>query len=202
MRAGPIKLRITAGSLKRRIIHINAASSKFRPTLERVRQAVMESLKGDIPDAAVADLCAGSGAFGFESLSRGAGRVDFIDCDAKRADGISSHCERFGVGDRCRVFKSDIAAFLSRGATDYHIIFYDPPYDDPMLAGLVDRILPHIGNNGILVYQRDVHLKADAHADRKNTDNEEEPLFDGFERRVRKYGRTIIEYYRRIAERE
>mgnify|MGYP003729959903 CR=1 FL=1 len=130
-----MNIRIISGSLRGRRIQIHRSAGAFRPTSQRVREAVADSIAGSISGAVVADICAGSGAFGFEMLSRGARTVDFVERDAARAADISRHARKFGVEGQCRIIVHDAARFVrSQTIARYNIIFYDPPYDDDELA--------------------------------------------------------------------
>src|SRR5438045_9753157 len=71
-------LRIIAGEFKGRRLKVPSGRS-VRPTGERVREAWFSILQQFIPGAGVLDLFAGSGALGFEALSRGAVAVDFVE---------------------------------------------------------------------------------------------------------------------------
>src|SRR5437667_4025382 len=71
-------LRIIAGEFRGRRLK-TPPTSKVRPTADRVREAWFSILQQAIPGARVLDLFAGSGALGFEALSRGAVSVDFVE---------------------------------------------------------------------------------------------------------------------------
>jgi len=71
-------MRITGGVWRgRRLLAV--PKSEVRPTTDMVREALFSILGDLLADAAVADLCCGSGALGLEALSRGAASVDFVD---------------------------------------------------------------------------------------------------------------------------
>ncbi|HEX2959478.1 MAG TPA: RsmD family RNA methyltransferase [Chitinispirillaceae bacterium] len=148
-----MRLRIIAGELGGRFISLNVGNASFRPTQERIRQSVAEILKFKIPGAVVADVCAGSGAFGFEMISRGAETVDFIEKDRQRSQKISENAELLGCSQKCAVYSRDIQFFLKAALRKYDIIYFDPPYDMPDS----DTIIPALGEllteNGILVYE-------------------------------------------------
>ena len=154
-----MKLRIIAGVLGRRMITVERSAQEFRPTQERIRQAAAETLKPRIPGARAADLCAGSGAFGIELVSRGAASVDFVEDNPARARSILKHCEAFGIGRQCRVVTQDVRGFLDAcvggaGSGGYDIVFYDPPYSEPALAALVPALCGLLAAGGVFVYER------------------------------------------------
>lgn len=149
-----MRLRIIAGTLKGRFINIPERNTEFRPTLERTRQSIIEIIKFDLPGAVTADVCAGSGAFGFEMISRGALRVDFVEKDSHRAELLMKNSRMLSVSDRCRCIIGDVKSFVNKSKGSYQIIFYDPPYADEALALLVPDLLKLLTPDGILVYER------------------------------------------------
>lgn len=107
------------------------AGRKVRPTSERVREALFNSLGSlDVLDGAtVLDLFAGTGALGIEALSRGAGSATFVDADLQAIRVIKDNLRVTGLGDRARVVHADVFRFLadpSREPVD--LAFADPPY--------------------------------------------------------------------------
>src|SRR5437667_12848625 len=71
-------IRIIAGEFKGRRLK-TPATDKVRPTADRVREAWFSILQRSIRGARVLDLFAGSGALGFEALSRGAVSAAFLE---------------------------------------------------------------------------------------------------------------------------
>ncbi|MBD3242810.1 MAG: 16S rRNA (guanine(966)-N(2))-methyltransferase RsmD [Chitinivibrionales bacterium] len=148
-----MKLRIIAGNLKGRFITVRATAQRFRPTLERHRESVLQVLTPYLQGACAADLCAGSGVVGFEMLSRGAASVDFVESDRARARGIREHAEAFGVTDRCRVHCMPLARFVRDCRQRYDVVYYDPPYGDDRLAQMAGGIFVLLCAGGILAYE-------------------------------------------------
>jgi 16S rRNA (guanine966-N2)-methyltransferase len=183
-----MKLRIVAGALGRRVITVDKRAQGFRPTQERIRQAVAETLKPRIPGARAADVCAGSGAMGIEIMSRGASSVDFVEKDRVRATCIERQCAAFGIQAQCRILPRDARTFIDKREGPYDIIFYDPPYGDPVLAALVPSMAGQLAPGGVLVYERD---KSDA--------SQGETLsLTQYRVEVRSYGDTAVEFISRI----
>jgi 16S rRNA (guanine966-N2)-methyltransferase len=180
-----MRLRIIAGTLKGRFITIPERNTEFRPTLERTRQSVIEIIKYHLPGAVTADVCAGSGAFGFEMISRGALRVDFVEKDRRRADLLVKNSRILSVSDLCRCIVGDVKLFIKRYKGPYQVIFYDPPYADEALALLVPDLLKLLAPDGILVYER-----ALKHNFLQNSPVHEF-CFDS-----RDFGDTVVEFYR------
>jgi 16S rRNA (guanine966-N2)-methyltransferase len=176
-----MRLRIISGSLRGRILQYPERQLNFRPTLERTRKAVADMLQPRIGGSVTADICAGSGSFGFEMLSRGAARVDFVENDRRCADVIKKHAEKFGVSGQCRIITQDAYDFVCAGIERYDIVFFDPPYEAERMRSLAPLILPLLSPEGILLYQR-----------RRPRTGEGTP--GPFETRT--FGDTIVECYR------
>ena len=78
------QLRIIGGEWKRRTLAF-ANIEGLRPTPDRVRETLFNWLMWDIQNTKVLDVCAGSGALGFEALSRGAAKVVLIEPNPTQA---------------------------------------------------------------------------------------------------------------------
>jgi len=131
-------LRIIAGEFKGRRLK-TPTTNKVRPTSDRVREAWFSILQRSIPDARVLDLFAGSGALGFEALSRGAVSVDFVETHRASLTALKANTEALKVEDRVTIHRSDARRFAERlqpGA--YDVAFADPPYAGDKAAELVE----------------------------------------------------------------
>jgi 16S rRNA (guanine966-N2)-methyltransferase len=108
---------------------------QVRPTADRVREAWMSILAPQLPGANVVDLCAGTGALGLETLSRGAARADFVEQAPAALDLLRRNIEGLGVGDRARVVRSEAVRFVTGlSAGVYDVALADPPYADETAA--------------------------------------------------------------------
>src|SRR6187397_3532382 len=81
---GRNRVRIIAGKWRSRIVHFPAAA-QLRPTPDRVRETLFNWLGQRLDGLDCLDLFAGSGALGFEALSRGARRVVMVERDRATA---------------------------------------------------------------------------------------------------------------------
>src|SRR3954467_12446516 len=98
-------MRIIAGRWRGRPL-LAPTGQATRPTADRVRESLFSMLAsrlGSFEGLRVADLFAGSGALGFEALSRGAAHATFIEHDAQAARRIKRNAERLGAADRVRI---------------------------------------------------------------------------------------------------
>lgn len=87
---------------------------------------MLASRLGSFEELRVADLFAGSGAFGFEALSRGASTVTFVESDAAAAAVIRRNAEKLGAAERARLLRGSALALPPSAPFD--LILADPPY--------------------------------------------------------------------------
>jgi 16S rRNA (guanine966-N2)-methyltransferase len=122
-------MRVVGGTLGGRRLVVPAGRPELRPTAERVRGAIFNSLTslGVLPDATVADLFAGSGALGIEALSRGAARATFVDRDRRAVSAIRRNVAALGLQDQAAVVGTDVQRW-TKTADAVDLAFMDPPY--------------------------------------------------------------------------
>ncbi len=124
-------MRIVGGELRGRRIRVQGGG--IRPTSERVREALM-SVLGDRLDAGrVLDGFAGTGAFGFEALSRGVDHVVFVEQNGATCRRLQETAEEFQVLDRVTTHRGDCTRVMRRLARDrerFDLMFFDPPWGD------------------------------------------------------------------------
>lgn len=121
-------MRIIAGQFRGRPLQ-SPPGSATRPTADRVRESLFSMLAsrlGSFEDLRVADLYAGSGALGFEALSRGAAEAVFVETDPKAQAAIKANAAKLGVAEKVRVLGGSALA-LPR-SEPFDLIFADPPY--------------------------------------------------------------------------
>ena len=132
-----------------------------RPTSDRVRESLFGALEsaGLLDDARVADLFAGSGALGLESLSRGASSADLVELSAPAAALIRKNAERVkgaGVTAPARVHKAHVTTFLSASTLEWDVVFLDPPYDlaDDELTKALVALAPRLHPDATVIVER------------------------------------------------
>ncbi len=145
-------MRIIAGELKGRTIP-SPTGSGTRPTTDALRETIFSTLTHliDWSTSNVLDLCCGSGAMGFEALSRGALHATFIDADRAVCKQVQSVAADLGVIERCTIICERIEKVLGGTASSplqspFHVVFADPPYD----AMLSNRIANALVARGLL----------------------------------------------------
>ena len=111
-----------------------APTFEVRPTLARSRKALFDSM-GDWSGAVVLDLCAGSGALGLESASRGAAKVLMIEKNPRHVEIINRNItklQKCSVEADMQVLQADILdtdKIFSQTDDEFDVIFADPPYE-------------------------------------------------------------------------
>lgn len=164
-----------------------------RPTGDRARQAVFNILEhapwsAGLHDRRVIDLFAGSGALGFEAVSRGAVFALFVETDEAARGAIRDNVEALGLFGATRVHRRDATDLGARPASAgpaFDLAFLDPPYG----KGLGERALAGLINGGWLA--PDAVLVFERGAD------EPDPVTPGFDRLdARDYGAARVFFLR------
>jgi 16S rRNA (guanine966-N2)-methyltransferase len=135
-------MRIIAGEWRGRRLH-PVKGKGVRPTTDRVRESWMAAVGGEVADARVLDLFAGSGALGLEALSRGAAEATFVEKARGALQTLQRNVDGLDAGDRCRIVRADAMVFARRLAPDeFDLALADPPYD----SGLATELLALFAN--------------------------------------------------------
>lgn len=123
-------MRIFSGTLRQKSL-ILPKNQDFRPTTSMLRMQVFNICQSMIEKARVLDIFAGSGAIGFEAISRGAIHCTFVEKEKAMAKALQENIERLGVRDLCRVLAVDALVALKKlqGTQPFSLIYIDPPYD-------------------------------------------------------------------------
>ena len=141
-------MRIVAGSLKGRSI-VTPEGQGTRPTSARARQAVFNVLEHaawaePLQGMRVMDLYAGSGALGFEAISRGAAFALFVETDEEARGAIRENADAYQVMGRTRVHRRSAIDLGSRPRSDgeaFDLAFLDPPYRKGLGELTLQRLL-------------------------------------------------------------
>jgi 16S rRNA (guanine(966)-N(2))-methyltransferase RsmD len=182
-------MRIIGGEYRSRIIDM-PKGAQIRPTQDRVREAVFNVL-ADVHGKRVLDLFAGSGAYGLEAISRGAGHATFVENNSRCLETIKSNIESLRVPEaKCAVLRSSAYMALSRLENDgerFDLIFIDPPYHKDMAKKCLRYIDYYdiLSPLGLIVAE---HFRTDSLEDEFNTIIPE---------KERRYGDTVITIFRK-----
>ncbi|MCX8027867.1 MAG: 16S rRNA (guanine(966)-N(2))-methyltransferase RsmD [Thermodesulfovibrionales bacterium] len=159
-------MKIIGGAQKGRLIKIKKSkfNKNLRPTSNKVRKAIFDILQDRIKGRKFLDLFAGTGAVGFEALSRGANKVTMVESNKElihfmRDTAISLKC----INDVI-IIHDDVKRFLKVTDNVYDIIFVDQPYESDDYEFIKKIIMERdiLFDNGILIFE---------HSSRKDISN-------------------------------
>ena len=129
-------MRIIAGNLRGKTLASvgkGDPGAHLRPTTDRVRESIFNLLLGGaygdpIAGARVLDLFGGTGALGFEALSRGAEHVTFVDDGVKARALIRTNIDLTRSQGATKVFRRDATRLGDLQGEPFDLVFLDPPY--------------------------------------------------------------------------
>jgi 16S rRNA (guanine966-N2)-methyltransferase len=148
-------LRVSGGDLRSRVIR-SPHCAAVRPTPGRVKEALFSIIGDRISGARVLDLYSGTGAIGFEALSRGAAHATFVELHAPTAQAIRSAALELGVEKRATVVCAPAEKASQRVTGRFDFVYADPPYalPPPHLTFGTLRSRGAIDAESIVVYER------------------------------------------------
>ena len=156
-------MRLVAGRLKGRAIEAPVGMGT-RPTSDRARQAVFNVLEHaawaePLQGARVIDLFAGSGALGFEAMSRGADFGLFVETDEAARGAIRENADTYGLLGLVRVHRRSATDLGPRPGSDgeaFDFAFVDPPYGKGLGEQALLRLLEGnwLKSGAIVVFER------------------------------------------------
>ena len=117
----------------------------LRPSADRVRETLFNWLGQDLSGERCLDLFAGSGALGFEALSRGAAAVVMVEKSRKVCAALRRNAELLGAKN-LQLHCADALEFATAAAGDadarFDVVFLDPPFDSTLLAQALPLLAP------------------------------------------------------------
>lgn len=99
----------------------------LRPTPDRVRETLFNWLSGSIGGARCLDLFAGTGALGFEALSRGARGAVMVEQNRQLTRHLEATREDLNA-EGAEIIHADALTWLAHGHEPFDIVFLDPPF--------------------------------------------------------------------------
>lgn len=134
------ELRIIGGKWRSRKLTFPAIAG-LRPTPARIRETLFNWLMPDLPGSHCLDLFAGSGALGFEALSRGADRVIMIEKNRGISIALQQNKQLLGA-ESLTILNSNALQGIAELAPDdsFDILFCDPPFNQELMEPLIQAI--------------------------------------------------------------
>jgi 16S rRNA (guanine966-N2)-methyltransferase len=176
-------VRIIAGHLGGRTFD-SPRTFKTHPMSDKIRGALFNIL-GDIEGLTILDAFAGSGAVGFEAVSRGAKTATLIDNDRAAQKVIADNTRTLGLSRQVGIVTASANAWLQTNPNDrFDIVVCDPPYNDRQ-APLVVHLTHCVAPEGIFVLSWPGTAEA--------------PTFEGFKTvTTRRYGDAQLLFFVRV----
>lgn len=160
-------MRIVGGKWKGLAVEAPEGRGTTRPTTDRNRERIASMILSaaglDLTGTRVLDAFAGSGAMGFELVSRGAASATFVDLDRRAVARIRRTAERSLRADASewRVLAGDACSLAEQGRIPggpFGVVFLDPPYavEASRVAALVRALAARgaLERGAIVVYER------------------------------------------------
>jgi 16S rRNA (guanine966-N2)-methyltransferase len=149
------RLRIIGGQWRSRFLPFPDVEG-LRPTTDRVRETLFNWLQSIVHGATVLDVFAGSGALGFEALSRGAQHVTLIEKNALAAKQLNDNIQTLKTSD-ASVVQTDALHYLSQQKEPFNLIFLDPPFSKDLLP----KCIALIDDNHLLAENGWIYLESE-----------------------------------------
>ncbi len=131
-------LKIVSGKFRGRVLK-TPKGNQTRPTASRVRQAVFNIYPPE--GMSILDICAGTGAIGFEALSLGAESVVFIEMHQEVVSVLKSNIALLGVSSQCAILPFEALKGIKKlEGKQFDFIYIDPPYDYAGYGAILESI--------------------------------------------------------------
>ncbi len=182
-------LRVASGELKGRKLAY-PDSGRLRPTMQRAKISLFDSICELVRGSIFVDLFAGAGAVGIEAASRGAAFIHFVETDRRALKFLEVNLEACGLGrQRSAIHCRDAYEFIKSADSlriNPDIIYADPPYSDEKLPYLLEIIRKKKYDNlKLLIIEHDKTISIG------NTP-------EAYEKEEKKFGQTAMTYFRNI----
>ncbi|NQZ33696.1 MAG: 16S rRNA (guanine(966)-N(2))-methyltransferase RsmD [Oceanospirillaceae bacterium] len=167
---GPSQVRIIGGQWRSRKLSFPVLDG-LRPTPDRVRETLFNWLQSTIPGARCLDLFSGSGALGFEALSRGADHCTFIDIAPASCQALRDNLKKLEC-DSAEVLQRDAMQWLRQlpdavegtNTLQFDVIFIDPPFN----KDLCEQICQLMVEKKIISERGFIYIETERRAPRVN----------------------------------
>ncbi|THB72094.1 MAG: 16S rRNA (guanine(966)-N(2))-methyltransferase RsmD [Gammaproteobacteria bacterium] len=146
-------LRIIGGEWRSRKLQFPDVKG-LRPTSGKIRETLFNWLGHQIIGANILDMFAGSGALGFEAISRGAASVVMVEKDRRAAHQLKENCQIL-QSSKAQVVNADSIAWSAKNIELFDLVFLDPPFAEEMLKECLE-----LCKKGLVKLQGLVYLEA------------------------------------------
>jgi len=146
-------MRIIGGKFRSRHL-VTLDGMATRPTLDKTKEAIFNSLGNYIPEFVVLDVFGGSGALSLESISRGAAHAYIIDSNVEAIKIIKANAQALGVADQMTILQGSYVQMMEKLKNKkFDLIFLDPPFRMKVIEELINFILDNdmLEKNGYIM---------------------------------------------------
>ncbi len=189
-------MRIITGKFRGKLLFSPPKNALLRPTSDRVRESIFNTIRDKIKDSIFLDLFAGSGAVGFEALSEGAKFVMFIDKGSLSIQTLKKNVSLLDAERNISIMKRDVLSAVKnyrrieeRIPGKFNIAFLDPPYAS-LLAEKVTKTLAYFP----LLHENSMIIAEHSSAELLPAEIQGENLLKKF--KEKKYGEAVVTYYK------
>jgi 16S rRNA (guanine966-N2)-methyltransferase len=155
-RASNNRVRIVGGRWRSRVLTF-VDVPMLRPTPDRVRETLFNWLQGEIRNCVCLDGFAGTGALGFEALSRGAKHVDMLESSPDLLRCLKDNAVLLGA-DNVGIYSGHFPGVPREiQQTQYQVVFLDPPFGQ----GLVDEVLAFLLQHSMLAVNALIYVETE-----------------------------------------
>lgn len=154
------RVRIIGGTWRSRVLSF-PESRGLRPTPDRVRETLFNWLGQDLTGLHCLDLYAGSGALGFEALSRGAASVTMVERDGRAWRAIQENGAMLGAHG-LKLVRDDALEFLAQNheGRKFDVVFLDPPFAEGVPEAVWPRLLEVLSEGGLIYLESSASFAA------------------------------------------
>ena len=128
-----------------------------RPTTEKVKEAIFDSLQFRIEGKSFLDLFAGCGQMGIEALSRGAREVCLVDSYRDSVCAIRYNLSKLdeNLSKKVSIVNKDVFYFLKTNPGHFDIVFMDPPYREGTIPEVLEELSDCVSYDGIVICEHE-----------------------------------------------
>lgn len=150
------RVRIIGGDWRSRVIEFPDASG-LRPSADRVRETLFNWLGQTLHGKRCLDLFAGSGALGFEALSRGATQVVMVESNRTVYGALEINAERLDATHAALRY-ADAGTYLRGCRETFDVVFLDPPFQADVLSGVLKLLPDRLAEDGVIYLETGMTL--------------------------------------------
>ena len=133
-------IRVISGTARGRRLK-QVSGNGTRPITDRVKEALFNIIGLNVQESAVLDLFGGTGSVGIEALSRGAGKVVFLDTRLRAIETIRDNLSLTGLADRAEVLRKDALVYLKTAPyRGFDYVYIAPPQYQGLWSNAVERV--------------------------------------------------------------